>query len=34
MKEPAIRKSERAAAESAYNDARRIYDEMISNLGK
>lgn len=28
MKEPAIRATERAAAEAAYNDARRIYDSL------
>lgn len=29
MKEPKIRDEEKAAAENAYNDARRIYDQMI-----
>lgn len=34
MKQPRIRESDRAAAEAAYNDARRIYDNIIAGLKK
>lgn len=34
MKEPNIRKEERASAETTYEDARRIYKKMIENADK
>jgi hypothetical protein len=34
MKEPSIRHSERAEAQAAYDDARRIYDRIISGAKK
>lgn len=34
MKQPAIRASERAAAEEAYNNARRVYEARIANAKK
>jgi hypothetical protein len=34
MKRPNIRETERAAAEAAYNDARRVYDKIIAGLKK
>ena len=34
MKKPNIREAERAAAEAAYNDARRAYDAIIAEIKK
>lgn len=34
MKQNNIRKEEQSAAEAAYNNARKVYDEIIANAGK
>lgn len=34
MKRPNIREGERAAAEAAYNDARKIYDKILAGMKK